>query len=59
MNKSISKTLNHTEKETIEDIENETDRIFNKPKQGETFEYEEKENTFEDDFKPRNKGKHF
>ena len=52
-------TLNHTEKETIEDIENETDRIFNKPKQGETFEYEEKENTFEDDFKPRNKGKHF
>lgn len=52
-------TLNHTEQETIEDIENETDRIFNKPKQGETFEYEEKENTFEDDFKPRNKGKHF
>lgn len=52
-------TLNHTEQETIEDIENETDRIFNKPKQGETFEYEEKENTFEDDFKPKNKGKHF
>lgn len=52
-------TLNHTEQETIEDIENETDRIFNKPKQGETFEYEEKENAFEDDFKPRNKGKHF
>lgn len=35
--------LNKEEKETVEDIEQETDRIFNKPKQGSTVEYNETE----------------
>lgn len=60
--------LNKEEKETIEDIENENDRIFNKPKKGETVEYNEQEQenneeTSEEDCieerMKRRKGKHF
>ena len=60
------------DKETIEDIENENDRIFNKPKKGETVEYSEdtdkedieEEQKDEPDFleerkEKRRKGKHF
>lgn len=60
--------LNEEEKETIEDIENENDRIFNKPKKGETVEYDEQEQEnneealtedyIEERMKKR-KGKHF
>lgn len=61
--------LNEEEKETIEDIEKENDRIFNKPKKGETVEYneqdeeeqedEEKPNYIEERQNKRKKGKHF
>ena len=60
--------LNKEEKETIEDIEKENDRIFNKPKKGETVEYNEQDEEQEDEEKPnyieerqnrRKKGKHF
>lgn len=61
--------LNEEEKETIEDIEKENDRIFNKPKKGETVEYneqdeeeqedEEKQNYIEERQNRRKKGKHF
>lgn len=60
--------LNEEEKETIEDIEKENDRIFNKPKKGETVEYNqdnEDENEIEEDKfikelkERRKKGKHF
>ena len=61
--------LNKEEKETIEDIEKENDRIFNKPKKGETVEYneldeeeqedEEKPNYIEERQNRRKKGKHF
>ena len=61
-------SLNRYEEETIEDIEKENDRIFNKPKKGENVEYnvfeDENENLFKDDYieermKKRKKGKHF
>lgn len=64
--------LNKQDEETIEDIENENDRIFNKPKKGETVEYSEdtdkedieEEQKDEPDFleerkEKRRKGKHF
>ncbi len=62
--------LNEQEKETIEDIEEENDRIFNKPKKGETVEYNQdemntqEELTTEEDYveeriNKRKKGKHF
>ena len=51
--------LYNYDKQTMEDIDNETDRIFGKTKQGETFEYKEKEDSWDDDFKPKNKGRHF
>ena len=56
--------LNKFEEETIEDIEKENDRIFNKPKKGEIYDYDkETENDNNDDFldelSKRSKGKHF
>lgn len=57
--------LNKFEEETIEDIEKENDRIFNKPKKGEIYDYDkETENDTENDefleeLKRRSKGKHF
>ena len=57
--KNNDEKLYNYDKQTMEDIDNETDRIFGKTKQGETFEYEEKEDPWDDDFKPKNKGRHF
>lgn len=57
--------LNEQDEETIEDIENENDRIFNKPKKGETVEYneeieqEEGLDFLEERREKRKKGKHF
>lgn len=57
--------LQEEEKETIEDIENENDRIFNKPKEGTTVEYnqneinEEKKEEFLEELRQNRKGKHF
>ena len=55
--------LNKFEEETIEDIEKENDRIFNKPKKGEIYDYDkETENNndeFLDELSKRSKGKHF
>ena len=65
--KNNNEKLTETEKETIEDIEKENDRIFNKPKKGETVEYNQdneeddeiKEDPFIKELKSRRKGKHF
>ena len=53
--------LNKFEEETIEDIEKENDRIFNKPKKGEMFDYEKdnEDDEFLEELKRRSKGKHF
>ena len=57
--KNNGEELNNTEKETIDDIEKETDRIFGKTKKDTTFEYDDTEENFDDNSKSRNKGKHF
>ena len=57
-----SKLVNQFEKETIEDIEKENDRIFNKTKKGEMFDYDRDNNEkdeFLEELKRRSKGKHF
>lgn len=57
--------LQEEEKETIEDIEKENDRIFNKPKEGITVEYtqneiiEEKKEELLEDLRKKRKGRHF
>lgn len=55
--------LNKFEEETIEDIEKENDRIFNKPKRGEMFDYDRENDSEKDEFleelRRRSKGKHF
>lgn len=63
--KKNGKGLKKEEQEILEEIENENDRIFNKPKQGETVEYEQNNEEIEEDpfikeLKERGKkGKHF
>lgn len=57
--------LQKNEKEIMEDIEEENDRIFNKPKEGSTVEYdqneiiEEKKEELLEDLRKKRKGKHF
>lgn len=68
--KNNGEELNKSEEETIEDIEKENDRIFNKPTKGETVEYTEINDTEQEDKdkmksiedllnNKRKKGKHF
>ncbi len=60
--RSDGQRLNQFEKETIEDIEKENDRIFNKTKKGEMFDYDRDNNEkdeFLEELKRRSKGKHF
>ena len=54
--------LNSEEEETIEDIEKENDRIFNKTKNIENFEYKEKDDynkIIKEDSNTKRRGKHF
>ena len=60
--------LNKFEEDTIEDIEKENDRIFNKPKKGEIYDYDKETGNYDsndnnddflDELSKKSKGRHF